>query len=209
MHNNVSYNLEKMKNIKKYFAEGLLIVFSVVFALFINKIFDDYKTNNKKTIAIESIQKELYRNSSILQNWKEKHIKVRNRITEVIEGRNDSLKTELLKYEFLNLGVLTNNESLIDAILTNTAWESAKSTGIISEFNFETTQKLTHVYSMQEVLTDRTIAKILDYYFDTNAHNMENIDQILLQFQLRFWELTGQEELMTDLYKEAIDEVKK
>ncbi|NNC71134.1 MAG: hypothetical protein HKN90_09965 [Flavobacteriaceae bacterium] len=198
-----------MKNVKKYVAEGLLIVFSVLFALFINKLFDDYKTNKKKNIAIESIQKELYRNSAILDNWKEQHIKIRNRITEIVEGQNDSLKTELLKYKFLNLGVLTNNESLIDAILTNTAWESAKSTGIISEFDFETTQKLTHVYSMQEVLTERTIIKILDYYFDMNAHNMENIDQILIQFQLRFWELTGQEELMNNLYKEAISQTTK
>ena len=198
-----------MKNLKKYLAEGLLIVFSVLFALFINKLFDDYKTDKKKTIAIESIQKELHRNSSILEHWKAQHIKIRNRIAEVVEGRNDSLKTELLQYEFLNLGVLTNNESLIDAILTNTAWESTKSTGIISEFDFETTQKLTHVYAMQEVLTERTIAKILDYYFDTNAHNMENIDQILIQFQLRFWELTGQEELMTKLYNEAINHIQK
>lgn len=198
-----------MKNVKKYLVEGILIVFSVLFALFINKLFDDYKTNKKKTVAIESIQKELYRNSAILDNWKVQHIEIRNRITEIIEGRDDSLKTELLKYEFLNLGVLTNNQSLIDAILTNTAWESAKSTGIISEFDFETTQKLTHVYSMQEVLTDRTIAKILDYYFDTNAHNMDNIDQILIQFQLRFWELTGQEELITNLYNEAISHIEK
>lgn len=200
--------MHKMKNIKNYFAEGLLIVFSVLFALFINKLFDDYKTNKKKTIAIESIQKELYRNSSILGNWKERHIKIRNRITEIVEGRNDSLKAEILKNEFLNLGLLTNNESLIDAILTSTAWESAKSTGIISEFDFETTQKLTHVYSMQEVLTERTMAKILDYYFDTSAHNMENIDQILIQFQLRFRELTGQEELMVNLYNEAIKQAK-
>ena len=52
-----------MKNLKKYFAEGLLIIFSVLFALFINKLFDDYKTNQKKTVAIESIQKELSQNS--------------------------------------------------------------------------------------------------------------------------------------------------
>lgn len=198
-----------MKSVRKYFAEGLLIVFSVLFALFINKLFDDYKTNKKKTIAIESIHKELYRNSAILDNWKERHVKIRNRITEIIDGRNDSLKSELLQYEFLNLGILTNNESLIDAILTSTAWESAKTTGITSEFDFETTQKLTHVYSMQEVLTDRTIAKIIDYYFDTNAHNMENIDQILIQFQLRFWELTGQEELLVNLYDEAIHQTQK
>ncbi|WP_460219436.1 hypothetical protein [Psychroserpens sp. MEBiC05023] len=198
-----------MKYVKKYIAEGLLIVFSVLFALYINKVFDDYKTNQKKLIAFDSIQKELNRNSTIIANWKERHIKIRNRITEIIEGRNDSLKNELLKSNFLNLGVLTNNESLIDAIITNTAWESAKSTGIISEFDFETTQKLTHVYAMQDILTERTIINILDFYFDTNSHNMENIDNILIQFQLRFWELTGQEELMINLYDEAIKQTKK
>ena len=194
---------------KKYLSEGILIIFSVLFALFINKLFDDYKTHKRKDIALESIKKELYRNQEILKNWKEKHIAIRNRISKVIEGKNDSLKTKLKKYRYLNLGILTNNESLIDAVLTNTAWESAKSTGIISEFNFETTQKLTHVYSMQEVLTDRTIAKILDYYFDTSSHDLKNIDTILIQFQLRFWELTGQEELMVNLYKNAIEQLKK
>ena len=198
-----------MKNLKKYFAESSLIVFSVLFALFINKLFDDYKTNEKKTTALESIEKELSGNSAILSDWKEHHIKIRTQITEIVEGRNDSIKTELLKYKFLNIGVLTNNKSLIDDILTNTAWESAKSTGIISEFDFETIQKLTHVYSMQEVLTENSLAIITDFYFDTNTHNMENIDQTLILLQLRFWELTGQEGLITNLYNEAISQLKK
>lgn len=157
---------------------------------------------------MESIQKELYRNSEILSDWKEHHIKIRNRITDIVNGKNDSLKTELLKYEFLNIGVLTNNKSLIDDILTNTASESAKSTGIISEFDFETTQKLTHVYSMQEMLSERTMANITHFFFDTNAHNMKNIDQTLIQFQLRFLELTGQEGLITNLYHEATSQIK-
>lgn len=196
-------------NYKKYLLEGALIIFSVLFALFINKLFDDYQINQKKNIALKSIEKELYRNQNILQSWKTKHTAIRNRISGIIEGKNDSLKTELKKYNYLNLGILTDNESLIDAVLTNTAWESAKSTGIISEFDFETTQRLTHVYSMQEVLTGRTIAKILDYYFDTNAHDLKNIDAILIQFQLRFWELTGQETLLVNLYEKAIDQLKK
>ncbi len=62
---------------------------------------------------------------------------------------------------------------------------------------------------MQEELTQRTISKILDYYFDSNAHDLENIDKILVQFQLRFWELTGQEELMTGLYENAIKSIEK
>ena len=69
---------------------------------------------------------------------------------------------------------MNDNLSIIDGILTNIAWEAAKSTGIISEFYLETTQKLNHVYFMQELLAEGTITKIFDYSFDTIAHNMEN-----------------------------------
>ncbi|MEQ8360450.1 MAG: hypothetical protein RH860_13245 [Cytophagales bacterium] len=191
-------------NIKKYLAEGFLIVFSVLFALFINQLVDDYKTKKRKIIALESIHKELVQNEEILAKWRDKHVEIRNRISAIMSGEMDSLKIELRQYNYLNLGVLTNNESLIDAILTSTAWESAKSTGIVSEFDFETTQKLTHVYSMQQNITDKTLMKIIDYYFDSDAHDLKEIDRTLLQFQLRFSELTGQENLMAFLYDEAI-----
>ncbi len=118
------------------------------------------------------------------------------------------MKIELLKHNFLNLGILTDNESLVDAILTTTAWESAKSTGIISEFDFETTQKLTKIYSVQKMITDKTLDKLLDFYFDSATHEMQNLDKILIQFQIRFWELTGQEEMMVSLYSEALKELK-
>lgn len=195
--------MEMKSNIKKYLGEGLLIVFSVLFALFINKAFEDYKTNQKKNIAKESIKKELYRNQAILNKWKEKHLA----ILSLLENQSDSLIAELKKYDYLNLNVLTNNKGLIDAILTNTAWESAKTTGIISEFDYETIQILTLVYDVQEIMTERTIMKIMDCYYDTESHNMENLDKTLVQFQLRFSELTGQEKSMIFLYKEAIKEL--
>jgi hypothetical protein len=112
--------------IKKHLVEGTLIVFSVLFALFINKSFENYQTNRKRAIAEKSIIKELQQNQYILNRWKEKHIEVKNRISSVINGESDSLRSELEKFDYLNLGVLTNNESLVDAILTSTAWESAK-----------------------------------------------------------------------------------
>jgi len=194
-------------NIRKYLAEGILIVFSVLFALFINKLFDDYKTAQKKKIAIESIEKELYRNQAILKRWKEKHTAIRDRIAGIISNEADSLKAELNKYDHLNLGVLTNNESLIDAILVNTAWESAKTTGILAEFDFETMQKLTHVYTMQTVVMEKTLSEILDYYFDVSTHDLKKLDQIMVQFHLRFRELTGQEQLLTHLYSDAIKQI--
>ena len=59
----------RYNELKKYFLEGSLIVFSVLFALFINKLYSDYQTSQKKEVALESIKKELMRNDSILQNW--------------------------------------------------------------------------------------------------------------------------------------------
>lgn len=194
--------------IKKYLGEGTLIIFSVLFALFINKAFESYQTNQRKEVALKSIAQELYRNQAILKRWKAKHMAIMDRLTGLTAGKNDSLKQAIASKTYLDLGVLTDNESLMDAFLTNTAWESAKETGIISEFDFQTTQKLTLVYKMQEVMTDRTLAKILDYYFDTSSHDMENLDQILIQFQLRFVELTGQEIVMVTLYEEALETMK-
>ena len=195
--------------IKKHLIEGTLIVFSVLFALLINKSFENYQTNRKRVIAEESIIKELQQNQYILNRWKEKHIEVRNRISNILDGKSDSIRSELEKYDYLNLGVLTNNESLVDAILTSTAWESAKTTGIISEFDYETIQMLTQVYTLQTNLSDRTLIKILDYYFDSEAHDMTKLNKTLVQFHLRFWELTGQEELMSTLYNNAITKMKK
>ncbi len=195
-------------SIKKHLGEGSLIIFSVLFALFINKAFEGYQTQKRKEVALKSITQELYRNEAILKRWKEQHLVIRDLLTDLISGKNDSLKQELAKYEYLNLGLVTNDQSLIDAFLTSTAWESAKHTGIIAEFDFEVTQKLTHVYKMQDVLTDRTLAQIFDYYFDTDSHDIDNLDQILVQFQLRFWELSGQEALMVTLYAEALEAVK-
>lgn len=193
--------------IKKYLGEGTLIIFSVLFALFINKAFESYQTNKRKEVALESIAKELYRNQAIMKRWKDQHSVITNRLTDLTSGRNDSLKQIMASKGFFDLGALTNNESLVDAVLTNTAWESAKQTGIIAEFDFETTQSLTNVYKMQQVLTDRTLAKILDYYFDASSHEIEHLDRILIQFQLRFWELSGQEVLMITLYEEAIKSI--
>lgn len=197
----------KITNMKKYLAEGFLIVFSVLFALFINKLFDDYKTMQKKEVAIESIKKELSRNALIVKDWKTRHDIIRDRLVSINNGDNDSIISELLKKKFFDLGIITNYESLIDNTLTKTAWESAKSTGILAEFEFETIEILTQVYTLQDLVTDKTIGELLDFYFETSTHDMDKLEQTLIQFQLRFWELTGQEDLLIYIYSEYIDKL--
>lgn len=153
---------------------------------------------------MESIAKELHRNEAILKDWVERHTRINENLNQLIEDKKDSLKGEMKKHDYFNIGLLTENRSLVDDVLTSTAWESAKTTGIISEFDFEVTQKLTRVYAMQELISEKTIGKILDYYFEPSTHRMEDIDAILIKFQLRFNELVGQERLMTYLYEDIM-----
>lgn len=193
-----------MLNVKKTLIEGLLIVFSVLFALFIDKMYDDYLLAQKKNIALQSVHKELRENQDLMQDWNQRHLAVQDRITAILDNKKPALKAALENESFLELSVLTGNQSLADSMPSDTAWESAKATGIVAEFDFETTRKLTDAYTLQQMIIERTFAQILDYYFSSDAHNMANLDQVLLQFKLRFNELTGQEWMLARLYKDAL-----
>jgi len=184
----------------KFFGDSLLIVFSVLFALFIN-----YKTKQAKEVALEGIRSELERNRSIVTEWTGRHGTVRNRISSLVRRQNDSLRQEMLKYPFLNFGVLTDNQVLVDDLLTNTAWESTKTTGLIAEFDFETIQKLTSIYSMQDLTVNRTILGIVDFYYDRGNQNVKELDAIMLQLMLRFYDLTSKEETLLILYEEGLE----
>jgi len=69
-------------------------------------------------------------------------------------------------------------------------------------------QKLTEVYAVQEILMSKTVDKIIEYLFKTDSQNIDNIDQVLIQYQIRFRELTGQETTLNYLYNNAIKEIK-
>lgn len=193
----------------KHIIEAILIVFSVLFALFINKTAESYKTENKKEIALESIHKELYRNSRVINRWLAQHNSVLGRLDSIVRGQNDSLKTEIAKHKYFNLAVLTNGQSLIDAMVISSAWESAKETGITSEFDYEVLQSLTRVYDMQSILTQNTIPNLLTGYFSRDTHKMEEVDLTLNLLYLQMQELVGHEILLARFYKESIDKIHK
>ena len=56
-------------NFKKYLGEGLLIVFSVLFALFINKTYEDAKTNRVKKFTSKQIIKSITEEPESRKEW--------------------------------------------------------------------------------------------------------------------------------------------
>ncbi|NGP89928.1 hypothetical protein [Fodinibius halophilus] len=196
------------KKWKNYLFEGTLIVFSVMLALFLNQVVQNIETSRQKEKAINKITAELERNLSVLENWLTVHDRIRIRTEQIVAGESDSLKQQLIAQPFFNLQILTDDRSFIDSNLSSTAWETAKSTDIVNEFNFETVETLTGVYALQDVIFNQTIQDISKIFFERETHNLENIDATLIQFQLRFSELVGQERLLIEYYREVIDGLK-
>lgn len=190
---------------RAYLKEGLLIVFSVLFALFIDKTFQDYQTNRQKNEALSSITRELSKNRDILNSWQVHHRKIRDRLTASTRRENDTLRAALESGDYLNLGLLTDQKPLVNELLTKTAWETARFTGILAEFDFETIQKLTRTYTMQDILMEDTLAKVRDTYLEKASESLDDLDQTLIKFQLLFQELVGQENLLEVLYDEALE----
>lgn len=187
--------------------EGFLIVFSVLFALFIENYVGNLKIRQNKQLGLERIKMELERNDKILSDWINLHQKISDRLAKSSRG-SDSLKNALLKHNSFNFGVLTDNKQIVNTILTNTAWETAKSTGLISEFDFELIEHLTQVYSLQSTVVNTTLQKIIQVYFDENSHDMNRLDITLKPLDILFHELVGQEKLLASVYTSTIKNLK-
>ncbi len=188
--------------------DALMIIFSVLFALFINDRYQKASVNKQKQEAQKQIKIELNRNAEIINDWIENHGKIQERLTQIVQGKNDSLKQLIRQSNKFSLGYLTDNQNLVQEVPVNTAWESAKSMNLISEFKYSIVEQLTEVYTLQEVVTERSIIKILDAYFDKSTHNMKEFDSNLLLFQMLFSELVGQEYSLKDAYKRSLKKLK-
>jgi hypothetical protein len=193
-----------MKKFWHYVLEGFLIVFSVLFALYIENYVENLKTKERKQLALDRIRLEIARNSKVLAEWMPKHDATYQLLYRSSLTNNDSLKKVLLMYNYFNINILTKQESIFNTILTATAWETAQSTQIASEFDFELMESLTQVYALQSLIMDKTLQEIIGVYLDRNSHELDNVDDTLKQFEIRYQDLTGQEEVLASAYNDVL-----
>jgi len=191
-------------NFKKYLGEGLLIVFSVLFALFINKTYEDAKTNRVKSNTIKQIKSELLDNQIILKDWIADHNAILENLNNLIESKSDSIQISAENKGYLPVQIILDNKSLINKPLSNSAWSSAQSIGIISEFDFETLQYISITYELQQLMMDNSIENIAERIF-LKSNDIKNTKGVLIELRLRFGNLQGQEYSLENLYKETIE----
>lgn len=199
--------MKKLKNkinFKKYLGEGLLIVFSVLFALFINKTYEDAKTNRYKINAIKQINAELLGNQKILEDWMTDHNAILENLNKLIESKNDNIQKLAEKKGCLPIQIILDNKDLMIKSLSNSAWNSAQSIGIISEFDFKTLQSISETYQLQQLIMDTSIEKMVERLC-LKSNDVENNKVFLTELRLRFINLRGQEIRLSYYYKKTIE----
>ena len=185
----------------KYAMDAILIVFSVLLALTIDKSVEVWQTRKQKAAALEAIHSELARNEKIVRSMYDNHLKILARIEDFESGKNDSLRAKLRDAGHFDLWILTNGKSIAPEFASNTAWETARVTGIMSEFDYSEIEELTRIYAQQHIIFSGTLAGIVDVLFQRETNDIKNFDGTLLQFKVRFKEMVDQERSLLAMYE--------
>lgn len=188
------------KDIYKYLIEAGLIVFSVLFALYINGWSDNQQTKRRVSQSLANITQEIKDNRWVVNQWYETHTAIEARIDSLLNGDLPELQAALEEKSFLAGPVLTGGRSIISVMMTSAAWETAKNTGLGSHFDLATMQQLTRVYAFQHIITDNTVVSITSFYFSKEAHQMDELPANLIQLLLLLNELISQEKTLMTMY---------
>jgi hypothetical protein len=193
--------MRQPRNLSGLLVESALIVFSVLFALFIDRATETAKTGRQKRVALERMQHELLANHQLLTDVLVRHRRVVRNLNRVLGNERDSLRTKLLQKGYIDFMLLSDGQSIYPRLPTSTSWEAALSTGIVAELDYGVVEALTLVYSSQEFITGKTFQNIVDDLYDVEAANPE---RKLLKLKLEFEELIAQEESLRERIRAAL-----
>src|SRR3954464_6172848 len=98
--------------INKLLMESALIVFSVLFALFIDRLAEEYKTQEQKKIALSRIHQELITNQTLISGLITRHQLVVRNLTKANRNPKDSLQVQLLRDGYVDWKLLADGQSL-------------------------------------------------------------------------------------------------
>ena len=195
----------KLRRLGRPLFESALIVFSVLFALYVNRWAENQRTERQKDIALSRIVQELEGNRVIIEKALQTHRDVVANLRKASADENDSLRFYLVRDRHFSGKVfqfLANGKSFYKQFPSSTSWSSAKSTGIIAEFDYPVLEALTKVYDTQAFFMQETLPTIAQsLYVPVSDNELDTINPL----NLRMNELIAQEATTLDRINEALE----
>jgi hypothetical protein len=189
---------------KEYVGESLLIVFSVVLALFLTELFqklhEDYQTRE----ILHELREELINNKRMEELQLSYHLQVLKNIDAALA--DPALARQFLSDGILNLKIIAP-EGVLSHDLNDVVWEVAKQNNIFAKLDLGTFSLLTDIYDNQRRImkSEAEISKVLESW---ESHKPENLKTTLILIKENYlgWAVDRAPGLLKK-YQKAIDKL--
>lgn len=193
----------KSANIGKVAFESGLIVFSVLLALFLNEVREQFKQQETKDHALQMIKVELQNNLTTLNQWLPYH-------KDVLQNFEQSLKLDKQGLVLDNQYAYISQqmpEGVIRAVLDDSSWEAIKQSAVSSTLDVDTLFALSKTYKIQHQGVESTLKRILAILYSREAVSEGELQQTLLLLRNAFQELIAQEIYLIQVYQDVIKDL--
>lgn len=185
---------------QKLLRESILIVFSVLLALFINEIIAKNKDKRNTKVLLENLKTELETNLATADFVRDYHDRVRDSLIVIID---QGLEKERL-YNDHGLYIYdVADRGIIQESVTEIAWQVSKQQGLSSKINFETSSLLYDVYEQQRLVMT-TLDNIIMLMNDRVSQDQTQAKTTVFLLTSFFKEAVGQEKVLIKKYKKTL-----
>lgn len=195
-----------IKNILKYLIEVIIVAFGVFLGVYFSNVNTENKIKKEKEKSLNLIIGELDTNRLLLEKFIDYHENIKIEIDSISSNLSEKEKfTSITESEF-NHNKIKGWNGFQFARFQKTAFETIKMSGIIKEFDIEIIQKLSKIYSVQDLYIDFG-KSILNKAIDTNSKT-NTIDLIKI-IELMTNDLLGMEKQLKVGFEKISAELKK
>lgn len=191
---------------KEYIGESVLIVFSVLLALFLTEFINSQHEKSQTKELLNNIKEELVKNKQAEQ---EQYVYQQG----VLKRIDSALKDAALQHKIFENGQFHLKyiapEGILYRDLDRVAWQVAQSHNITPKLNFKLVEMLTDIYD-QQARIDKLEDKIGDIFLSYESRKEENIRMslILMRDNYHGWAFDRAPSLIKK-YEGAIKEIEK
>lgn len=200
---NVLKIMSKKKKFPKILKDALLIIVSVLFALFINEWRSNINKKKETKIILENINQELENNLKSAKQLRLYHLEVRDNLFRAYE--KDSLMATFFD-DFLFTIYKIAPKGILQEDFSSIAWEVARQENISSRIDFETSRLLFEAYDQQKSVL-KTVNELLQVLDQREAQRKENLTESIILIGRHLNEVIGQEEDMITNYQLALEPI--
>lgn len=188
------------EHLARYALEAILIVFSVLLALFLDNVLEDRRETRLIDELLGHVTDEMKSNLAIVEEWLPYHRAVIDEIDRYLAS--DDLRHSLLTADGIDYGRLME-KGLIQDFYSNSSWRLAQQSEITSRIEFHVSYAISKAYLSQQNV-NVTLKRVSDFAFERQTQDPDQLVTSLRILRNLLQELSGQQGVLQSNYREAL-----